>query len=331
MRRCSTGMLVVWTLTAACGDSPHDPCAGVGCSGRGFCLVQDDLPQCSCLAGYHAVDLSCEPNDPTNPCLGVDCSGHGVCRNEGGAPVCSCETGWALDPMNPTRCVEAGGGDADADADADADGLEDTLEADADTVLGCGNGRCDLDETTATCPRDCPTIAEGFSCRTALGCMECCGDTPTCVDTCLEATAAVEQPFARAAEDCYLANCLTICSPGWSEACGDCLSSECGASWSACGNLPAGTDGCWTLTSCVWGCPDSRWTGTPTQCATDPGALCNDACHRTGDRDAESLSLELQQCRWANCDAECGTDPTSCQRCMDSACVAEQSTCQADG
>jgi hypothetical protein len=103
-----------------------DPCAGVGCSGHGVCVVDsNDEPQCDCDEGYTAEGLFCvEDNDP---CSGQTCSGHGTCWVWDGTPVCACDEGYTpsssvgLDCV-PTDTVCVGGA---IDYDYDNDGQND--------------------------------------------------------------------------------------------------------------------------------------------------------------------------------------------------------------
>ncbi|MBN1770388.1 MAG: hypothetical protein JXB32_03935 [Deltaproteobacteria bacterium] len=133
-------------LGVHCGADGADPCAGVTCSSRGFCLVDQGTAYCGCIAGYRPEGLACAPIDPSDPCAGVDCSGHGACVDVSGDPTCDCETGYHRLTEDDPRCAglecdlicvadhpSDGGGDADADADADAEADADAdAEADAD-------------------------------------------------------------------------------------------------------------------------------------------------------------------------------------------------------
>jgi hypothetical protein len=91
---------VSWSLPAllalaACSTTGStNPCDGVDCSNRGYCLADDDRPYCACILGYHPVRTTCLANDPLDPCDGIDCNDHGTCRAIGDDPSCDCDDGW---------------------------------------------------------------------------------------------------------------------------------------------------------------------------------------------------------------------------------------------
>ena len=173
-----------------CTDAAQNPCDGVTCSGRGYCLVGPDGPYCGCIPGFHTVArTTCEPDDSTEPCRGIDCLGHGSCRVEAGAPVCDCDPGYAYlehpqcDAIRcELLCIAAsppdGGPEADAclpvaeacdGLDNDCNGLVDeAFDLDFDP-LNCG-----------ACGAHCPDAQHG---------------TGTCI----------------------LGTCALICEPGWSD------------------------------------------------------------------------------------------------------------------
>ncbi len=176
-RRRLNAILAGALAASACGPGSSDPCAGVACNGRGFCLADQGTAYCACLIGYHPVGLECRANDADDPCLGVDCSGRGSCRVAAEVPVCDCLTGYRHpDPASPA-CAEGqcellcireeppdGGVDTAGDADADAD---------ADVLPGCGNGLLETGEECDDgnripldgCENDCTA-----SCRAAAEC-----------------------------------------------------------------------------------------------------------------------------------------------------------------
>jgi hypothetical protein len=127
--------------TAACDRETHDPCAGVECSGRGYCLADQGDAYCACLPGFHPAGLQCVANDPADPCRGVDCSGHGDCRRDGDDPTCDCDPGYRHLLEGDPRCAgtecdllciaEAAGADADAGGGADADASDEAGAAEA--------------------------------------------------------------------------------------------------------------------------------------------------------------------------------------------------------
>ncbi|MBN1770556.1 MAG: hypothetical protein JXB32_04785 [Deltaproteobacteria bacterium] len=140
-------------LACAASQGPPGPCVGLECSGRGYCIADQDRGYCACMSGYHPVGTECEPNDPADPCLDIDCSGHGTCVVVDESPECACEPGFhhpggyavlcapdALDgpPPDAGPCVPSGpercnGRDDDCDGLADED-----FDLDLD-VLNCGH------------------------------------------------------------------------------------------------------------------------------------------------------------------------------------------------
>jgi hypothetical protein len=91
-------LLDLGTLLAAfasgCNSDSGDPCSGVDCSSRGFCVAEQGTAYCACISGFHPVALTCVPIDTEDPCLGVECSGHGSCRAVAEGPTCDCATGY---------------------------------------------------------------------------------------------------------------------------------------------------------------------------------------------------------------------------------------------
>jgi hypothetical protein len=92
---------------ATCSES-SDPCSGVACSSRGFCIQDQGTAYCACLHGYHPTGLGCTANDAADPCAGIDCGGHGTCRADGDDVSCQCADGyvWVTDPTS-AQCVDA--------------------------------------------------------------------------------------------------------------------------------------------------------------------------------------------------------------------------------
>ncbi|MBN1774017.1 MAG: hypothetical protein JXB32_22350 [Deltaproteobacteria bacterium] len=176
-------------LAACSTGGSTNPCDGVACSNRGFCLAEGDRPYCACIPGYHPVGTTCIPNDPGDPCGGIDCSGHGTCRTVGDEPTCDCDDGWrhlggegCSSASCDLVCVEDeatdGGGDRAADdAAADdpgtaEDSLPEVVEDAGPGVEHCANGVDDdgdgaTDCADATCDgQDCGTnrVCRGGAC-----------------------------------------------------------------------------------------------------------------------------------------------------------------------
>ncbi|NMC70699.1 MAG: hypothetical protein GYA57_11615 [Myxococcales bacterium] len=206
--RLATLFLAATALVGAASCDEHDdnPCAGVTCSSRGFCLPDGRSAYCVCLPGFHPVSLSCVADDPANPCEGVDCSDHGACRVEGDRATCDCQTGFE----HPAACegqgcdllclppsatdgggTEDAGGDTDADGDArDApDGVEvdvsDTADVSCDPGLTpCGTACVDTrsdPQHCGGCETSCPRGADCVD-----GVCTCPGELVECSTGCTD-------------------------------------------------------------------------------------------------------------------------------------------------
>ncbi len=139
------------------GTTHIDPCAGVPCSGNGVCVVQYDVPICSCYFGFHPEGLNCI-RDP-QPCDDVTCSGHGTCMDDGeGNLSCDCDEGYVQQGLDCIAendpclgvtcsghgtCVDDGEGNPACDCDEGytASGLNCRLDGNP-----CGNGVLDPGE-----------------------------------------------------------------------------------------------------------------------------------------------------------------------------------------
>jgi len=165
----------------ATGGEGGDPCSGVGCSSRGFCVADQGQTYCACIAGYHPVLRACEPNDSANPCLGIDCSGHGTCRVDADGPTCDCADGYrtlagsactdrecdlVCVPAVATDggpCVPEGAERCDG-RDNDCDGLTDEdfdLDFERANCGGCGVACTDASHGRGTCVLgDCEMLCE---------------------------------------------------------------------------------------------------------------------------------------------------------------------------
>jgi hypothetical protein len=99
-------VLPLAAAVAGCAEGPGDPCAGVACSMRGFCMVEHASAHCACLVGYHPSGLECLANEAGDPCAGVDCSGHGACRRADDRPTCDCDPGFHHLAVGDPRCEE---------------------------------------------------------------------------------------------------------------------------------------------------------------------------------------------------------------------------------
>lgn len=157
-----------------CPSSTTEPCTGVGCSSRGFCIEEQGTPYCACLADYHPELLECLPNDARDPCRGVTCTGHGSCRFGLRGPECVCDPGYHHPADYELQCAP----DFECDARVDDQCTEPDAEAEV-PVPECGNGdtegleECDDGNATPDdgCEDDCR-----FSCHVT----EDCADTDPC-------------------------------------------------------------------------------------------------------------------------------------------------------
>ncbi|MBN1772811.1 MAG: hypothetical protein JXB32_16190 [Deltaproteobacteria bacterium] len=178
--------LLSCAVLAGCDDvGGDDPCAYVTCSSRGYCEVVDGRPVCSCIAGYHAVDLECVPDGAADADADApdDSAAEAEVEVSTDAPddgFTDPETGDVLDdgevaPGNPCTtdwdCVA----DQVCRAGICQSGL---CTTDADCGVGehcdsgfCRSGRCadDADCAPDYCDRHgCGASAEGF-CRAIPG------------------------------------------------------------------------------------------------------------------------------------------------------------------
>jgi hypothetical protein len=161
---------------AACsgGGTGGDPCAGVECSSRGYCLSEAGVAYCSCLDGFHPEGLACEANDPGRPCEGVDCSGHGECLTDARGPWCDCAPGYHHPAGSDLVCLpEAADGGGEHGRDGDRSDGEDA-----------GGGEAGDGETeTETGADDAADAADAGGCRTAADCNDGVGCTTDSCDT----------------------------------------------------------------------------------------------------------------------------------------------------
>jgi hypothetical protein len=175
-------VLCAGALPACDSETTAGPCSGISCSGRGFCLAEQGIPQCACIAGFHPEGLACAPDDPGDPCAGVDCTGHGGCLVVAGNAECVCDPGYHHPSDYPVHCVPD-------DLDGGTDGGPCTptgpescnlVDDDCD---GLTDEDFDLDFHSAHCGR----------CGLSCGARE------------------------HAAGACVLGDCDLICEPGWAD------------------------------------------------------------------------------------------------------------------
>jgi hypothetical protein len=200
-------VLLVSCCLAGCGDSPSaNPCDGVTCSGRGFCISDARTAYCACLRGYHPAGLSCAADAPGDPCNGIHCSDHGTCRVADGAATCDCDVGYGH--LSDERCdilacellclpqsAADGGTEADAEADAETeagDGNDDHVGEEVEDVDNsdeaggaiCGNGVVEVgEECDGDASRPCVTPCGTTGSQACVGCRwdsACAPPAETC-------------------------------------------------------------------------------------------------------------------------------------------------------
>jgi len=278
-------------LAACSSDTASDPCSGVECSSRGFCVVAGDEVACWCMSGYHAVGANCVPNNPGVPCEGVTCSGHGTCRAGGTTPTCDCVPGYTHPDSTDPVCIASADcdlicwpdtePDADADADADADdAADDAAEAEAvDVHAICGNGVPELGEACDEGLENSDTRPN--ACRTSCH-LPYCGDQV--VDT---------------GEACDDGNFID----------GDGCDSDCGPT--GCG------DG---IVRAEEQCDDGNTDDTDACLSSCREATCGDMRVRTGHEECDGFATA--------CVLECGSyGVQSCDACVLGSCVASAERC----
>jgi hypothetical protein len=306
------------------GDS-EDPCSGVGCSSRGFCMAQQGNAYCACITGFHPVLLECVANVAAAPCTGITCSGHGTCRPDGVGVTCDCATGFehllAGDPRCAGTDVECdlicvpvvpgdGGGDGDV-ADARPDGEIETPtdgetdarpDSEADARV---DGDADADAT--------PDVDAGPVCSNGVteppeecdGNSRSCGDCDTGTQSC------------RA--DCTWGGCTgeSGCSPSDTRACGPCddgvETCQADCSWGSCDidNPASRCESASDSIDCSTGdCDGTAWCNTSScyygacRCASGSrSCTASSGCPGT-----QSCSDGGSTCSWGGCVAYASCD-----------------------
>lgn len=205
MRQPRIELAIVSAVLAmsGCGSSePSEPCRGMNCSSRGFCVTEQESAYCACIRGYHPVSLSCVANEPDNACRGVDCSGHGSCRMADDGPTCDCAAGYrtlqgddCVDLECDLLCVpvrtsdggDTGGDDGGGDdrGGDDEGGDDEGRDAEAESTSSCGDRVVEppeqCDDGNGVSGDGCEDTCR-FSCTTAGDCAD--GD-PCTADDCV--------------------------------------------------------------------------------------------------------------------------------------------------
>jgi hypothetical protein len=241
------GLLGLW-LAAGCAESPAPgACAGIGCSGHGYCVVSVGYAYCVCADGFHPVGVQCLANDPTDPCRGITCDGFGSCTALDGVPSCTCLPGY--EESAPLHCTPVGGPDADADADTDAG-----ADADAETIGPDGGCPAGLTPCGAACV---DIFADAANCGS---CGHACPAGLNAVGT------------------CAVGNCFLACTPGWSDLDGapgceaPCTT---GSPTELCNGLD---DNCNGATDEAFPCAAGAFAVCTTSCGTVGTGVCSTTC-----------------------------------------------------
>ncbi len=173
-------LLLAGTMPAAGCTKSGDPCAGVGCSSRGFCIAADGVAYCACIAGFHPIQQTCVANDAADPCRDIGCSDHGRCRSDGTEVSCDCDPGFAHLAAPDEVC---------ASVECDLYCLP-IVPADGGPDTGCDPPR--------------------------LRCGDVCVDPRTDPEHC----GGCWQPCAPANGEgtCSAGSCRVACDPGWTDA-----------------------------------------------------------------------------------------------------------------
>jgi formylglycine-generating enzyme required for sulfatase activity len=185
-----------------CGGGAPDPCSGIECSLRGFCIADQGTAYCACLRGYHPSRLTCVADDPGDPCRGVDCSGHGACVDDAGYPRCACDPGYHHPGAGDPRCGEyacvllcvpdEGSQDGGADAPACPPGM--ALVPAGPCVMGSDPGEGFVEEEpehVVTLAAYCIDLAE-----VTVAEYRACVDAGICEEPGLELTGPDDGPVA---------------------------------------------------------------------------------------------------------------------------------------
>jgi hypothetical protein len=294
--------VVVCSLLGRCGESAPDPCAGVSCSSRGFCVADQGSAYCVCLRGFRPQGLACVPIDSANPCEDVDCFGHGTCRQAGDDILCECEPGYrtlsendpgCADPGCDLICVRAPPGDGPQPPDGRDDAGEDAAEGEGDRAApeaadDAPPGDEGLDETGADeGGAECGdgTVDPGEECDGGSDACGRCG-TRSCRDDCTwgpcEGEGECESGATGGCALCGTETCGEDCTWGPCEDQGDCEPEA----TEPCGTTCTGTVTCGP--DCLWG---------PCECAA-PGRPCTtaDGCPGT-----EPCTAGVPECAWGAC------------------------------
>ena len=284
----TTLLALVGSLVAvACSGGPGDPCSGVSCSSRGFCLADQGAAYCACIRGYHPVALACLPNEPDGPCAQVTCEGHGTCRETGDEVTCDCAPGYGH-PAGTADICTAGQCDLLCTPIPPADGAGD--DGDADTAdLSPPDGSCSLGETP---------------------CGDRCADLSSDPDHCGEC--GVPCRPSHASGSCVSGACVLSCDEGWSDADGAAIN---GCEY-AC-RPAAATEG--PGTSCADGTDndcDGRTDETDPDCADCVPEFCNGADDDCDGLTDEDYDLDFDPAHCGTCSRSCPPRPQGRATCM---------------
>ena len=192
---CLLGM-----LAADCDSTPaNDPCQYVDCSSRGYCRVADGAPHCECIAGFHAVGLTCVSDAPqcgdgwADP--GEECDDGNTAPGDGCESNCrfSCHADAECDDEDPCTTDSCGATAAGrrcghaATAGLPCDDGNPCTEPDTCTLDPGGSAHCAGGPNHCACDTtaDCAAFEDGDRCNGTLDCIgRVCAVDPATVVIC---------------------------------------------------------------------------------------------------------------------------------------------------
>ncbi len=167
----------------------------------------------------------------------------------------------------------------------------------------CGNGTCDSDETSDTCPEDCPVCGDDI-CSPQETSDNCPAD---CAAGCGDGNCDPTEDCESCPTDC--GRCPPSCGNG---TCEPTLGETCAVCPADC---TCGDQTCMEIIQCTQGCSANQ--------------TCVDECVEHGCYEGQQEAQALYQCMLTQCTVECGTDPSSneCMACMNTNCDTELNAC----
>ena len=315
-----------------------DTCCGNTCQACGFCAPDCGDGQCNGEETCQTCPKDCG-----------ECCGNGVCDPGYGEDSCSCPTECPDDPGSCSACqCGASGGVCSCAPDCVAKGTccEDSCDGCGICPPICGDNICNGDETSCSCPGDCPD--DPYTCSScqcggtggACDCSEACilagNCCPDSCDACGYCPPECEDTKCEVDKGETVCSCPADCGdPCAGLACG--VDPVCGTS---CGTCPTGQEceaGVCELqcgnntcdpgeTQCT--CPGDCGSPCATvECGSEP--VCGDDCGQC----AGGLACDGGKCvEWCG-DTFCTGDETKCncpEDCGDPCANVQAASCGSD-